>query len=145
MATEATFTPVPRTRSTAAGTRFGYTQIAAQLGTDGSAGSGRMAFAESAATLPGVSAPSSVVRSIMRTASVSACSLESCLIDRLASAAARSSSATWSTAPMRGRRGSSGSSKPPGRTEALLTVMAAPTLARRPYNPPAMRTKGRRG
>src|ERR671912_600044 len=85
VATEATLTPEPRTRSTATGTRFGYTQTAAQLGTDGSAGSGWIALAASAATLPGVSAPSSVVRSIMRTASSSACALDSFLIERLAS------------------------------------------------------------
>src|SRR5215217_7732704 len=72
VATDATFTPLPATRSRAAGTRFGYTQIAAQLGTDGSAGSGWIALAASAATLPGVSDPSSVVRSIIRTASSSA-------------------------------------------------------------------------
>ena len=115
-------TPVPRTRSTAVATRFGYTQIAAQLGTDGSAGSGWIALAASAATLPGVSEPSSVVRSITRTASASAKSFDSFLIDRFDSAAARSSSATWSIAPMRGSRGSSGSSKPAGRTGGLLTV-----------------------
>ena len=145
VATDATFTPVPRTRSSAAGTRFGYTQIAAQLGTDGSAGSGWIALAASAATLPGVSAPSSVVRSIIRTASMSAWSLDSFLIERLASAAARSSSPTWSTAPIRGRRGSSGSSKPPGRTEVLLTVMRLPTLARHPTIPPAVREESQRG
>ena len=40
------------------------------------------------------------------------------LIERFASDAARSSTATWSTEPMRGRRGSSGSSKPRGRAGA---------------------------
>ena len=65
--------------------------------------------------MPGVSAPSSVVRSIIRTASSNACSFDSFLIERLASVAARSSSATASTEPIRGSRGSSGSSKPRGR------------------------------
>ena len=82
VATEATFTPRPAHALDARpGTRFGYTQIAAQLGIDGSAGSGWIAFAASAATLPGVSAPSSVVRSIIRTASSSACEL-GLLLDR---------------------------------------------------------------
>src|SRR5436309_2559882 len=39
VATEATFTTVPRVLSTAVGTRFGYTQIAATEGTSGSEGS----------------------------------------------------------------------------------------------------------
>ena len=47
--------------------------------------SGRIAFEQSAATLPGVSAPSSVVRSIIRTARSSAQSFESFLIERFAS------------------------------------------------------------
>src|SRR5438045_1668886 len=50
----------------------------------GSDGSGRMPFEASAATLPGVSAPSSVVRSITRIASSSAKTLESRLIERVA-------------------------------------------------------------
>ena len=45
----------------------------------------------------------------MRIASSRAKSLDSRLIEREASDAARSSTATWSTEPMRGRRGSSGS------------------------------------
>ena len=51
-------------------TRSGYTHTAATGGTAGSAGSGRSALAHRPRTLPGVSAPSSVVRSTMRTASV---------------------------------------------------------------------------
>src|SRR5919198_2083793 len=118
VATEATFTPLPRSRSTATGTRFGYTHTAATDGIDGSTGSGRTAFEQSATTFPGVSAPSSVVRSIVRIARSSAQSFASRLIDRFPSVAARSSTATWSTEPMRGSRGSSGSSKPRGRTGA---------------------------
>ena len=53
-------------------TRFGYTQTAATGGIEASLGSGRNAFDASAATLPGVSAPSSVVRSMQRIASSSA-------------------------------------------------------------------------
>ena len=83
-----------------------------------STGSGRIAFEQSAATFPGVSAPSSVVRSIMRTASSNACSFDSFLIERFASVAARSSSATASTAPIRGSLGSSGSSNPRGSAGA---------------------------
>ena len=49
------------------------------------------------ATLPGVSAPSSVVKSIMETAMSMACSLASFLIERVASTAERRSSPTWST------------------------------------------------
>src|SRR5947209_1424153 len=72
-------------------------QMAATLGTEGSAGSGRMPLEQRAATLPGVSAPSSVVRSIIRIASSSAQTLEAFLIERLPSEAARSSTPTWST------------------------------------------------
>src|SRR5262245_8307109 len=94
-------------------------QMAATDGTVASDGSGRMPFEVSAATLPGVSAPSSVVRSIIRTARSSANSFASRLIDRFASVPARSSSATASTEPIRGSRGSSGSSNPVASTGAL--------------------------
>ena len=92
--------------------------MAATEGTLGSAGSGRIAFEARAETLPGVSEPSSVVRSVIRTASSSANIFASRLIERLASVAARSSSATWSIEPILGRRGSSGSSKPTGSAGA---------------------------
>ena len=62
----------------------------------GSLGSGRIAFEQSAATLPGVSWPSSVVRSQQRIASSSAQSFASFLIERFASSAARCSTPTWS-------------------------------------------------
>jgi hypothetical protein len=55
VATDATLTPLPRRRSTAVATRFGYTQTAATDGTVESSGSGRTAFEQSAAILPGVS------------------------------------------------------------------------------------------
>ena len=81
-------------------------------------GSGRRAFEAIAAALPGVSEPSSVVRSVVRIASWSAQTFASRLIERFASDAARSSSATASTAPIRGRRASSGSSNPAGNAGA---------------------------
>src|SRR6266571_7508681 len=62
-----------------------------------SPGLGRAALAHRAATLPGVSWPSRVVRSMLRIARSSAQSFEDFLIDRLASDAARSSAPTSST------------------------------------------------
>src|SRR5690348_7234707 len=62
-----------------------------------SPGLGRMALAHSAATFPGVSWPSSVVRSMHRMARSRAHSLEDFLIERLARLAARSSAPTSST------------------------------------------------
>src|SRR5579862_8857064 len=71
--------------------------MAATAGVVGSAGSGRLALAHSARTLPGVSWPSSVVRSIIEIAVSSAHRLAVVLIDRLASMAARASAPTSST------------------------------------------------
>src|SRR5689334_11795942 len=65
VATDATATPEPRSASTATGTSAGYTQIAATDGISGRAGSGQTPFAQRWRTLPGVSEPSSVVRSII--------------------------------------------------------------------------------
>src|SRR2546423_5236926 len=93
-------------------------QTAATDGTPGSDGSGRNAFEQSAAPLPGVSWPSSVVKSQQRIASSSAHTFDSRLMLRFASSAARPSTATWSTEPMRGKRCLSGSSKPVGRAGA---------------------------
>src|SRR5215218_6093112 len=72
-------------------------QTAAQLGISGRAADGHTALAASWRTLPGVSAPSSVVKSSMETARRMPCCLASALIERLASVAARSSTATRST------------------------------------------------
>src|SRR6266536_2049971 len=95
----------------------------------GSDGSGRTALEARAATLPGVSAPSSVVRSVMRTASSRAKTLDSRLIERFASVPARSSIATWSIEPILGSRGSSGSSNPVGSAGACaITVSVSPSL-----------------
>ena len=106
VATLATCTLLPRSASTAISTRSGYTHTAATAGTDGSLGSGRMAFAHSERTLPGVSAPSSVVRSTMRIAVSIAHALLVVLMLRVASPAARASAPTWSTPgrPCRKRR-----------------------------------------
>ncbi len=100
-ATLATCTPVPLSCSAATGTSCGYRQTAATDGIDGSTGSGRIAFEQSATILPTVSVPSSVVRSMQRIARSSAQSFEDFLIDRFARDAARSSSPTASTATVR--------------------------------------------
>src|ERR1044071_8777122 len=71
--------------------------MAAAAGQDGSAGSGRRALAESARTLPGVSAPSSVVRSTIRMARSMAFALAVVFTDRVPSAAALASTPTLST------------------------------------------------
>src|SRR5439155_1073690 len=72
-------------------------QTAATLGTEASPGCGRTALEHMAATFPGVSAPSSVVRSMQRMARSRAHSFADFLIDRVARAEARSSTPTWST------------------------------------------------
>ena len=97
VATDAMRTLLPRRCSTQSAIRSGYTHTAATDGIVGSPGLGRIALAHIAATLPGVSAPSRVVRSMHRTARSSAQSFEDFLIERLARAAARSSAPTSST------------------------------------------------
>src|SRR5687767_14376642 len=69
--------------------------------TDGTSGSvlGARAFWHSDAILPGVSFPSSVVRSTMLTAVFSPHSFEPFLMLRVANLATRSSMPTWSTGP----------------------------------------------
>src|SRR5437016_3580297 len=71
--------------------------MAATVGQEGSAGSGRRAFAHSAVIFPGVSAPSSVVRSTMRIARSIAHALAVVLIERVPSIAARATAPTSST------------------------------------------------
>src|SRR4029077_12013708 len=95
--TEHTRTALPRRCSTQSATRSGYTQTDATDGIEWSPGFRRIALAHSAATLPGVSWPSSVVRSTQRMARSSAQSFEDFLIERLASDSARSSAPTSST------------------------------------------------
>src|SRR3954453_10650871 len=106
VATEGTSTPVPATARFATATRSGYTHTAATLGQLGSPGSGCTALALIARTFPGVSAPSSVVRSVIATIVSSAQRLASFLIERVARPAARASAPTWSTPgrPCRNRR-----------------------------------------
>src|SRR5215471_10529421 len=104
VATLATWIGVPATPATA--TRSGYTHTAA---TGGAPRPGCRALAHIARTLPGVSCPSSVVRSITEIARSSACRLLSALIDRLASVSARARAPTSSTpgSPCRNRRSDS--------------------------------------
>src|SRR4029077_1267538 len=71
--------------------------MAATDGIEASPGFGRIALAQRAATLPGVSEPSRVVRSIQRMARSRAHSFDDFLIERLAREAARSSAPTSST------------------------------------------------
>src|SRR5579872_717425 len=71
--------------------------MAATDGIDALPGCGLMPLAHRAVILPGVSEPSSVVRSMHRIARSSAHSFDAFLIERLASEAARSSAPTWST------------------------------------------------
>ena len=88
-------------------------------GTSRSDGSGRIALAHSVRTLPGVSAPSSVVRSTIEIAVSIAHAFAVVLMLRVASAAARASAPTWSTPgrPCRNRRSeaSSPSARPSRR------------------------------
>src|SRR3954470_21866108 len=71
--------------------------MAATDGISGRPASGHTAFAHRWRTLPGVSAPSSVVRSIIEVASRIPWRLASFLIERLPSVAARSSTRTLLT------------------------------------------------
>ncbi len=103
VATAATATPLPSSARRASGTRSGYTQSAAQDGISGISEEGQTALAASCATFPGVSWPSSVVRSTIETASRIAASWDSALIERRPSQAARSSTPTRSTGVRRRR------------------------------------------
>src|SRR5436309_2543131 len=76
-------------------------QTAATDGISGMVGAGHTALAQRWRTLPAVSAPSSVVRSSIETASLMPCCLAVVLIDRLPSWAARSSTPTRSTCASR--------------------------------------------
>src|SRR5690348_11557333 len=78
-------------------TIFGYTQTAAQLGTAYFGSAGCCALRQRYATLPGVSFPSNVVRSIMLTAILRPASLALVLMLRLLKEAARSSAMMAST------------------------------------------------
>ena len=95
--TDAAFTPVPSSASFATPTSDGYTHTAATEGISGIVGAGQTAFAHRCRTLPAVSEPSSVVRSIIDTARRMPCCLAVVLMERLPSVAARSSTPTRST------------------------------------------------
>ena len=98
----------------------------------GSVGSGRMALDASARTLPGVSAPSSVVRSTIRIARSMANALAVVLIERVPRVAARASAPTWSTPgrPCRKRRKDDSDAVMSSKTPALVVeaevVVTAP-------------------
>ena len=77
-----------------------YTHTAATRGQLGSAGSGVTAFATSERTLPGVSAPSSVVRSMSPMIRSRAHAFDVVLMERVPRPAARCSSPTASTPGM---------------------------------------------
>ena len=98
-----------------------YTHTAATLGAVGSVGSGRSAFEQSARTLPGVSMPSSVVRSTMLMAVSMAHALASFLMERVARDEARPTAPTSSTpgSPWRKRRSEAGLAS--GRVTVGLT------------------------
>jgi hypothetical protein len=97
VATAATLTPLLPRAALAVATMSPYTQTAAGRGVVGSLGSGTSALAARPRTLPGVSAPSSVVRSIIEMAVSIAQALLVVLIERVLRAAARASQPTWST------------------------------------------------
>src|SRR3954451_6586729 len=97
VATAATLMPVPASASFATPARSPYTQTAATAGQVRSSGSGRRALAASERTLPGVSDPSSVVRSTIEIAVSIAHALAVVLIERVPSTFTRFSAPTWST------------------------------------------------
>src|SRR2546423_13425034 len=121
VATLATRTPEDATARTAVTTMDGYTHTAATDGQDGSVGSGRRALAHSARTLPGVSAPSSVVRSTIRMARSMPHALAVVLIDRGASPAPRASAPTRST-PGRPCRNARNVAVEPPRSGIVVTT-----------------------
>src|ERR687894_1270423 len=95
--------------------------MAATGGHVGSVGSGRRPLAHSARTLPGVSWPSSVVRSTIETARSRANCLAVVLIDRVARPAALASTPTWSTPgrPCRNRRSVAGEAAASARSSTV--------------------------
>ena len=91
VATEASATPRARERLARDGDQRRVDADGGDDGISGIAGAGHTALAHSWRTLPGVSAPSSVVRSTIETARRMPCCLAVVLIERLPSWAARSS------------------------------------------------------
>lgn len=134
MATEATLTDNAATASFAEATMSGYTQTAAVDGVVRSVGSGWTAFAPSARTLPGVSAPSSVVRSTIEMARSMAYAFAVVLMERVPSAAARVSRPTVSTpgSPWRKRRSVVSDEVTSGRGGAAVGALVG-MVTRRAY------------
>src|ERR1700691_4783340 len=97
VATDPTATGDDPSTKRACATRSGYTHTAATDGTVRSRGSGRMALVQSDVTRPGVSAPSSVVRSTIEIAISIAANFVDFLIDLVESFATRASAPTAST------------------------------------------------
>ena len=97
-------TPVPASASRATATTSGRCRSRPRGGWTGRRAAGGSPFAHSARTLPGVSFPSSVVRSIIRIARSSAQTLDAFLIDRFVSDATRSWIPTASTGVTRPSR-----------------------------------------
>ena len=106
VATDAMWMPRPPSASRATLTIVGYTHTAATCGKPGTASCRCIAFWHSWRTLPGVSWPSSVVRSIIDNTILRASSFDSFLIERLWNRATRSLTPTSSTRGTRSRSGS---------------------------------------
>src|ERR1035438_187488 len=99
-------------------------QTAATWGVAGSPGSGAIALAHTERTLRSVSAPSSVVRSIIEIAVSMAQALDVDLMERVANPAARASAPTWSTpgSPCSHRVNEASVSAPTPRTSRAMAV-----------------------
>ena len=105
VATDATAMSCPCSACFATPTIVGYTQTAATCGRPGIASCRWIAFWHSCRTLPGVSWPSRVVRSIIDNTSLRASTFDSVLMLRLVKRATRSSTPTASTVGTRSRSG----------------------------------------
>src|SRR3954452_21402597 len=126
---------------------------AATCGQVGSPGSGRRALAARLRTLPGVSAPSSVVRSTMEIAVSMAHALAVVLMDRVLSTAVRASAPTWSTPGRPCRKVRKAASErvtsPYGGSGALVSGVSADsapgasTWVMRSFSPAAVATTAR--
>ena len=119
VATEATLTVEPATPRFACRTIAGYTHTAAVLGTS-MPSCGVIALRQSDAIFPGVSFPSSVVRSIIETASFSPKSFDFFLMLRVTYFATRSSTPTASTEPT----SSISRRRAPGETTGIVRCYA---------------------
>src|SRR3954471_19064938 len=126
---------------------------AATCGQVGSPGSGRRALAARLRTLPGVSAPSSVVRSTMEIAVSMAHALAVVLMDLVLSTAVRASAPTWSTPGRPCRKARKAASEwvtsPYGGSGVLVSGVSADsapgssTWVMRSFSPAAVATTAR--